>query len=145
MITNEQRLALKQLLIKHEELKQFPYTDTTGHLTIGIGRNLTDRGISQQEAYFLLDDDINYFVSMLNEQLPWFNDLNANRQVALIDMCFNIGMKSFLEFEHMLYALKRGYYIVASEDMLNSEWAKQVGQRAIELAEIIKTGNLEVK
>lgn len=145
MLNADEKLLLKQLLVKHEGLNLFPYFDTTQHVTIGVGRNLTSRGISTEEAYALLDDDINYFANTLTQELPFFSDLSLARQLALIDMCFNLGIKNFLEFTHMIDALKAGYYIVAAEDMLSSEWAKQVGQRAIDLAAIIKTGNIEAK
>ncbi|CAB4128420.1 COG3772 Phage-related lysozyme (muraminidase) [uncultured Caudovirales phage] len=142
MLTDDQKLLLKQLLVKHEGLNLFPYFDTTKHITIGVGRNLTNRGISKEEAYTLLDDDINYFSTELNAALTFFCDLNSPRQLALIDMCFNLGLKNFLEFTHMIDALKSSNYALAAKQMLESEWAKQVGQRAIDLSDIISSGEI---
>lgn len=142
MISPEGKQKLKSLLIQHESCKLFPYTDTTGHLTIGVGRCLDTRGISQNEALYLLDDDIIYFTGKLNFYLPCWADLNEARQIALIDMSFNIGIQGLLNFKDMLAALNVHNYEQAAEDMLNSEWKKQVGERAFTLASIMKTGQM---
>lgn len=141
-MTPESRQKLKQLLVIHESYRQFPYSDTTDRLTIGIGRNLTDRGISIPESYYLMDEDINYFQIRLDLYLNFFKDLDENRQIALIDMCFNLGVQGFLNFKNMILALEAKDYERAAQEMLNSKWAEQVGERAIKLADIVKTGEI---
>jgi len=141
-MTPDDKMKLKQLLVSHESYKQFPYSDITGHLTVGIGRNLSDRGISTTEAYYLLDDDIIYFTSKLNHYLDCFSSLSVNRQIALIDMCFNLGIQGFLNFKKMIKALDNGDYALAAHEMLASEWAKQVGERATTLSNIIRTNEI---
>lgn len=66
MMTPESRQKLKNMLVQDESYRQFPYTDTTGHLTVGIGRNISQRGISTTEASQLLDNDIIYFSAKLD-------------------------------------------------------------------------------
>lgn len=141
-MTPESRQKLRGLLTAHEGCKLFPYTDTTGNLSIGIGRCLTTRGISNTEAFYLLDDDISYFYGKLLHYCDFFVKLNENRQLALIDMCFNIGLQGFLNFTKMISALERGDYEEASNEMINSKWAEQVGERATCLANIIRTGEI---
>lgn len=141
-MTPEARQKLKGLLVQHESYRQFPYTDLTGHLTVGIGRNLTDRGISQNEAYFLLDEDISYFHAKLMHYLDCFEKLNMPRQVALVDMCFNLGLQGFLNFKEMVSALEAHDYARAADEMLDSKWAQQVGERAVRLANIVRSGEL---
>jgi len=141
-MTPEARQRLKGLLSQHESYKQFPYADTTGHLTVGIGRNLSDRGISTTEAFYLLDDDILYFSGKLAHYLNFFLKLSENRQIALVDMCFNLGIQGFLNFTQMILALESHDYERAATEMLNSKWAEQVGERATTLANIIRTGNI---
>lgn len=138
----EGRQKLKGLLLHHESYRQFPYTDTTGHLTIGIGRNLVDRGISTTEAFYLLDEDITYFTNKLNHYLSFFLKLSENRQIVLIDMCFNVGVQGFLGFKDMMLALESHDYERAAHEMLNSKWAQQVGERASQLATIMCTNEL---
>lgn len=138
----EAKQKLKGLLLAHENYRQFPYSDPTGHLSIGIGRNLTDRGISTTEAFYLLDDDIIYFNSKLNHYLPFFSGLSENRQIALINMCFNLGIQGFLGFREMISALEAHDYERAANEMLESKWTQQVGERAAQLANIMRTNEL---
>ncbi len=141
-MTPESRQKLKQILTRHESYKQFPYSDTTGHLTIGIGRNLQDRGVSFQEASYLLDQDIDYFYLKLNNYLGFFKHLDEARQLALVDMCFNVGVQGFLNFKNMILALEAHDYERAAYEMLESKWAEQVGERANNLANIVRTGEI---
>jgi lysozyme len=138
----EARKKLKDLLIQHEQYRQFPYTDSTGHLTIGIGRNISTRGISSSEALQLLDDDIFYFSSKLSHLIPFFDTLDNVRQIVLIDMCFNLGINGILEFKDMLAALERKDFIGASSEISNSKAAAQDVNRYEQLAYIMKTGEL---
>jgi lysozyme len=138
----EGKTKLRQLLVNHESFKQFPYTDSTGNLTVGIGRNLITRGISNTEAFYLLDDDIMYFSDKLNHFMPFFHTMNENRQIALIDMAFNLGIQGILNFTNMILALESHDYERAAREMLDSKWADQVGERATTLANIVRTGTI---
>lgn len=130
---------LKKLLIAHEGCKQFPYVDTVGKVTIGIGYDLTDRGLPQQWIDSQFAEDVDFHYKNCSDLL-WFSALNADRQLAILDMSYNLGFKKMLEFVDMIDALSKGYYDVAAKEMLDSEWAKQVGNRAIQLANIVRTG-----
>jgi len=141
-MTPDSRQKLRALLLLHEAYRQFPYVDTTGHITVGIGRCLTERGISSSEAFQLLDDDILYFTGKLNNLFPFFSDLSEPRQIALIDMCFNLGVNGLLEFKNMICSLEQKDFNKAADDMLESKWAEQVGDRAKTLSHIIKTNQL---
>lgn len=134
---------LKKTLQKHEGLRMRPYKDTVGKLTIGIGRNLDDIGISEQEAFFLLDNDIQRAVDLTKRILPEFQELDDLRQEVLVNMAFNMG-NGLQEFKKMLAATIKGEYDVAANEMLSSRWAKQVGQRAIDLAKWMKEGEPKV-
>lgn len=139
-MTPEGHLKLKSLLINDEGYKQFPYTDTTGHLSVGIGRNLVDRGISFLEAVTLLENDISYVIERLTSLLPYFNDLDEMRQIVLINMCFNLGVQGLLKFEKMLEFCKNNDFEKASEEILDSEAAEQNPNRYKRLAFIMKNG-----
>src|SRR4029077_18097025 len=139
-MTPESKKKLRDLLIGHEDYKQFAYTDTTGHLTIGIGRNLTDRGVSTSEALAMLDNDIIYFVNRLNHYLTFFDALDDIRKIVLIDMCFNLGIHGLLAFERMLEAMKDNNFKLAAIEMLDSKWAGQVKGRAEQLAAMMRDG-----
>jgi lysozyme len=128
------------MLIDHEGLKLKPYYCTGGRLTIGVGRNLGDLGITEDEAMFLLDGDIDRVERELWRNFPWMSKLSPNRRDALIDMCFNLGISRFKGFKRMLKAIENERWETAACEMIDSEWARQVGRRAGELAQIIREG-----
>jgi lysozyme len=138
---NVDRDRLQQQLILHEGLRLFPYSDTVGKTTIGVGRNLTDNGISHVEALFLLDNDIELRVfADLERHAPWVAQLDPVRQAVVIDMCFNLGWPRLSLFRNTLAAMKRGDWVSAAEGMRASKWAKQVGNRAVRLRQMMLTG-----
>lgn len=127
------------MLQRHEGLRLKPYKCTAGKVSIGYGRNLDDMGISEVEAMVLLRHDIERCYDELNV-FSWFADLDQVRQEALIDMLFNLGLPTFLEFKKTLKFVAEGKYSQAAEEMLRSKWADQVGDRAKELAYMMDTG-----
>lgn len=134
------KIKLAEQLKKHEGLKLKPYTDTVGKLTLGIGRNLEDKGITEQEALFMLNNDVDYFYKKITKELPWIKNLDDTRQNVLVNMAFNLGVSGLFSFKNMLAAVATCNFKLASEEMLNSKWAKQVGNRAVELSEQMRTG-----
>jgi len=134
------RDILKAQLIEHEAIRLYPYKDTVGKVTIGVGRNLDDRGITEKEAMFLLDNDMNSVFLDLDKSFPWWRGLDDIRQLVLADMCFNLGISRLLKFRNTLAFIKAGDYSKASVNMLKSLWAKQVGKRAIQLAKMMREG-----
>lgn len=133
---------IKEMLIKHERLMLKPYKDSVGKLTIGVGRNLDDVGIFEDEADLMLKNDIDRCIHDLNYHLTWWNDLDEVRQMVLVDMCFNLGIYGLLGFKNTLESIKTGDYEKASEQMLQSKWATQVHGRAIELSKMMKGGEI---
>jgi len=137
------KVKLAEQLKQHEGLRLKPCTDTVGKLTLGIGRNLEDKGITEQEALFMLNNDVDYFYSQLNKKLPWFKNLDDARQNVLVNMAFNLGVTGLLTFKNMLEDCKSKNYDYAALEMLDSKWSKQVGYRAEELSQQMLTGEYQ--
>lgn len=130
----------KAQLIRHEDVKLKPYRCPSGKLTIGVGRNLEDLGISRTEAEMMLENDVNRVVSELDRALPWWRSMTDARQRVLADMAFNLGLSRLLAFENTLAAMRTGQYDTAANEMLHSLWARQVGERAETLARMMREG-----
>lgn len=130
--------ALRRQLIHDEGLRLKAYRDSVGKLTIGVGRNLDDKGISEAEAAVLLENDIAEHVALLDAKLPWWRKLDEARQNALANMCFNLGINGLLGFTNSLALLERGEYEKAAANLAMSKWAKQVGPRATRIIAVIK-------
>lgn len=124
-------------LIEHEGYKRYPYTDTTGHLTIGIGRNISERsgrGLTRAEAIYLANNDIKNCRTTLNN-FVWFRHLNSVRQEVLIELMFNLGAPRFFTFKKMIRCLEMNDHCGAEREMLDSKWARDVGDnRAADMA-----------
>ena len=140
---------MKTQLLRDEGFSGKPYRDTSkqigfegkpGKLTIGIGRNLDDVGISQVEAGYLLGNDLNRAIGKLAQALPWTGGLDAARLGVLINMAFNEGIGHLLEFRKMLAALENFDYETAAAEMKDSNWYRQVGTRAWRLVTQMQSG-----
>lgn len=134
---------MKQL-IEHEGIRTKMYLDSVGKVTIGVGRNLSDRGISESEAYAMLHNDIQECEARLDLNLPWWKQLSDIRQRVLVDMCFNLGIQGLLGFHNTLNALANSNYQGTANGMRASKWAEQVGKRAERLARMMES-NQDVK
>jgi lysozyme len=134
------RSALIRQIRLHEGERLKPYRCTAGKLTIGVGRNLDDRGITREESAMLLDGDIRLLEIELFRALPWASALDDVRQRVLLDMAFNLGLPGLLQFKRTLEAIRTGQYQQAATMMLDSLWARQVGQRAERLSRMMATG-----
>ena len=134
-------MTLIERIKRHEGLRLKPYRCTSGKLTIGYGRNLEDNGISAAEADTLLNTDIKRCEAECQKALPCFTQLNATRQGVIVELDFNLGLTRLLGFKKMLAACEQGNYEQAAREMLDSLWARQVGQRAVTLAELMKGTN----
>lgn len=132
---------LQSQLSIDEGNKSKPYTDTVGKLTIGVGRNLTDRGLSADEVNYLLSNDINISTQDAKKLVPGFDNLDDVRQEVLVNMAFNLGLDRLRGFKKFLSAVNSGDFAKASVEMLDSVWAKQVGARAIRLSNAMRTGS----
>jgi lysozyme len=129
---------LTDLLIKHEGLRLRPYECSAGKTTIGVGRNLTDNGITEIEAMMLLNRDINVCIQELGHY-EWFNTLDGARRDAIIDLYFCVGGPSFSHFRKLIRAIQNEDWESAGAEVLDSKFARQTGNRAVELAEMIRT------
>ena len=146
---------------QHEGLVLTVYKDTLGIDTIGIGRNLEGRGISKEEldymdipsidaiyehgiteadAYYLATNDIAIVENELARAKPCVYDLDAVRQLIVMDMAFNMGVPRLCKFKKMWAAIEAGDFDTASVEMLDSRWARQVKSRATKLSDAMKKG-----
>jgi lysozyme len=122
-------------LRRDEGSRQFPYKDTKGKLTIGVGHNLTDKGLNEVAIDFILKLDVGEVREALSAALPWFTTLSDARQGVLLNMGFNLGIAGLLAFHRTLGFMEASDWNSAANEMLQSKWALDVGTRASRLAE----------
>lgn len=133
---------LRNDLIRDEGFVPHAYQDSEGYWTIGVGRLIDKRrggGITREEAEYLLDNDIDRTTGDLHRNIPWWTTLPDPAKRALVNMCFNLGWPRLSGFRRMLAALKRGDYLIAADEALDSKWARQVGVRADRIADLYRS------
>lgn len=150
---------VEDLVKKHEGCRLAVYKDSMGYRTIGYGRCLDTKGISQSEQQILKIDFANIDKTGITQDqadnllrndiaenikylqcYPFFNSLDERRQAVMVDLRFNLGGGGLAKFVNFLGFMRVAKYEEAASELMNSAWAKQVGVRANEDSEIIRTG-----
>ena len=125
---------LSKQLLYHEGIRLKPYRCSADKLTIGIGRNIEDVGITEEEAFYLLNNDIKKVVEQCQRNFEWFDGLNDLRKEAIVNLVFNMGFGKFLQFKMTIKHIENEEFELAGAELLDSRYAQQVGQRAIDVA-----------
>ena len=148
MITDTDRAALRVMLERDEGKRAYPYDDATGRgivaqgkVTIGIGRNLTDVGLHDDEIELLISNDIAAAVRDLEHAIPWALELPALERRVMINLAFNLGIAGLLKFRTFLGAMQRRDAAAAVAALKDSKWHNQVGARAVRLESMITFGS----
>ena len=126
------------LIRRHEGVRLKPYHDSVGKLTIGVGRNLTDRGLSADEVNILFQNDMAMASDILDIWCEEWRTFSPPCSAALLSMAFNLGGPRLTGFQRMRRALRRRDFAQAAKEALDSKWAKQVPHRATEIAKLIQ-------
>ncbi len=140
-MTDATRAAIRAQLRIDEGVREKPYRDSVGVLTIGVGRNLDAVGLLPDEIDILLRNDVAKAEAACSSYAYW-DELSENAQAALVNMCFNLGAVRFSAFHQMHAALVRRDYVAAASEMRASLWAEEVGERAERLAKVIESENI---
>jgi lysozyme len=131
-------------LRRDEGVRLMPYRDTVGKLTIGVGRNLTDVGITNAEAEALLATDVARTAADLDRLMPWWAELDEVRQRVLLNMAFNMGAAEVARWRNWHALLRSGQFAAAADAMMRTLWARQVGPRAVRLSQMMRDGTPKV-
>lgn len=142
--------SLEDLLQLHEGIRLYPYDDRTGkslkegdtlegHLTIGVGRNLSTVGISQKELRLMLKSDIAHATKSANGY-KWFDALSDSRKAVVVSMIFCMGSSGFKKFRRMRAAISVKDWEKAAVELLDSKFSRDVGNRALVLSHMLRTG-----
>ena len=140
-------MRLVNMLKRHEGVRDKVYMCSAGYETIGVGRNISESGLglSNDEVEYLLKNDIMRCQQELLGEYEWFKDLDSVRQDALIDLSFNLGQTKLRTFVKALGHMADGNYEEAGREFYNSRWAEQVGDRSLEVCQMIGSGEYQVR
>jgi len=130
---------LAKELKRDEGFREQVYTCSAGKQTIGFGHNLEDGTFPEIIAEKLLHFDMGQTIRDC-ERLVWFYDLNGVRKRVIINMAFNLGITRLSGFKKMIQAIEAGDWNGAADEMENSKWFGQVGDRAVRLCRLMREG-----
>ena len=122
---------LKKRLVDFEGLVLKPYHCSQNYLSIGVGRNLDSNGITEEEAMYLLDNDIHKVIEQLDKQWAVWRTFPDAAKYVSIDVAFNMGINTWMSFRKTRAYMEMGEWEEASKELLDSKYAEQVGRRAI--------------
>lgn len=131
---------LRQLLTEEEGYRNKAYQDVEGIWSIGVGRNLMSKGLSDQEIDLLLTNDMREAQAQA-AFLPGYSSLNDVQKAVICSMIFQLGIGGLKAFKALLAALAIGDVALAAREGLDSLWAKQVTARAARQMEMLATGH----
>ena len=136
---------LVEMLRLHEGVRYKVYLCSEGYETIGVGRNISEGGLglSKDEVDFLLVNDIKRVQDELTRNFSWVLALNEARRDAMVDICLILGLTRLRSFANALEAMSYGQYEIAANEFMDSRWSQQVGNRAVEVTEMIRTGEYQ--
>ena len=133
---------MKELMLD-EGYKQEIYADPLGHPTFGVGHLVTKNDeehgkevgtpVTKERIEKCLQQDIKIVFNELDLNEPWWRSLDSNRQRVVANMCFNLGYPRLKKFKKFIYAMQISQWEKAAEEMMDSKWATQVGERAVRL------------
>ena len=123
---------VRQMLIRHEGVVCHVYkcTAVPPRNTIGCGRNLDDNGITEDEAMYLLNNDIERVKEELGKNFGAYKTMPAKARMVCIDMTFQMGITGFMGFRRTRALMEMGCWLEASEELLRSKYATQTPNRA---------------
>ena len=130
---------LRETITRHEGSRLNMYQDTLGIWTIGVGHNIEEKGISPAVMELMLDEDIEEAISELKRSVSFFSKMPEQVQEALVNLSFNMGIPRLMQFKKTLSYLRDGDFEAAADELLDSRYAEQVGRRADEVAEMIRS------
>lgn len=150
-------MALK-LIKEAEGFSGSIYLCPAGYQTIGYGRNIETNPLSNKErlqcfessdgirvskntAEDWLKDEVLRIVDRVQDE-SYFKNLDPLRQAVIIDLIYNLGFKKFQSFKKCIQALKDFNFGIASEELKDSRWFNQVGNRGVRNVEIMKIGKI---
>ena len=121
---------VKDMLVRHEGLMCTLYQCSADKTSIGVGRNLTDNGISEDEAMYLLENDIDRVIKNLDKHWSVWRSFPEKAQMVCIDLVFNLGINGFMNFRRTRALMEMGMWLEASEELLDSRYHVQLPNRS---------------
>lgn len=113
--------------------------DQVGKVTIGVGRNLTDVGLSESEIHYLLENDVERAIEHALFMFPTFSSYPEDVQRVVVNVIFHLGVAGFNTFRRFISKIKSHSWDGAADELLNSKAARQTPERFKRHSDLLKS------
>ena len=120
---------------KHEGYVGVVYKDSLGIDTIGYGFAIKDLELDADVCDIILERKLKALNDMVMIKFNWYRYMPQEIKDVVTEMCYQLGVGGFSKFKKTIAYLQNKQFHDASEEMLDSLWAKQTPNRAKELSE----------
>ena len=131
-------MSLTESIKKHEGYVGIVYKDSLGIDTIGYGFAIKDLELDEDICEIILERKLKELETRVNLKFKWFMYMPQEIKDVIMEMCYQLGVGGFSKFRKTIAFLQDKKWAEASEEMLDSLWAKQTPSRAKSLSDIVK-------
>jgi len=136
-------MSLIDKIKEHEGFRSTVYQCTAGHDTLGFGFKVSDLELDLDIAEEILKRKLDKLIKRVHNRFSWVSNAPEPIQEVVYNMCYQMGVSGFSKFKKTIQYLADKNYDKASKEMLDSRWARQTPNRAIELSNIVKAQSNE--
>ena len=134
-------MSLLDRIKHHEGFRSKVYKCTEGYDTIGYGFAIKDLELDEDISEMILMQKLDNLMTRIGKTFVWWRAADSTVKDVVVEMCYQLGVSGFSKFKKTIDHLENKRYGKASAEMLDSKWARQTPNRALELSNLIK--NLE--
>ena len=134
-------MSLLERIKHHEGFRSKVYKCTEGYDTIGYGFAIKDLELDEDISEMILMQKLDNLMTRIGKTFVWWRSADSTVKDVVVEMCYQLCVSGFSKFKKTIDHLENKRYGKASAEMLDSKWARQTPNRALELSNLIK--NLE--
>ena len=131
-------MALKDSIKEHEGYVGVVYKDSLGIDTIGYGFAIKDLELDEDICEMILERKLKNLNDRVRVRFEWYRYMPPQIQDVIMEMCYQLGVTGFSKFKKTILFLQNKQFHDASQEMLDSLWARQTPNRAKELSNRVK-------
>ena len=131
-------MSLLDRIKHHEGFRSIVYKCTEGYDTIGYGFAIKDLELDEDISEMILMRKLDNLMTRIGKTFVWWRSADSTVKDVVVEMCYQLGVSGFSKFKKTIDHLENKRYSKASAEMLDSRWAKQTPNRALELSNLIK-------
>ena len=137
-LEKNRKMSLIESIKEHEGYVGVVYKDSLGIDTIGYGFAIKDLELDEDICEMILERKLKNLNDRVRVRFEWYRYMPPQIQDVIMEMCYQLGVTGFSKFKKTILFLQNKQFHDASQEMLDSLWARQTPNRAKELSNRVK-------